>query len=165
MIKYETKEDQHNNIKNAIVATNKNTNVSIYIDVLTIVSSTEENYATYQIKHGNYFPKSKDDNGEVLRATWDQFYIDGKEDGYPNGFRTLNDISEFINEEIKRIENKKNESLISNDDICNEGVRRERWNLVHSAWLNFQKRFEGAMKENKLIDVNKAKEMVSTLYN
>lgn len=164
MIRYETKEDKHNNIKNAIMVTDKNTGTSIYIDVLTITNSTEENHSNYQIKHGNYFPKIIED-GEVKKATWDQFYIDGKDDGYPDGFMSLDDIENFINQEIEKIRTKITESIISNDYKTQEGVDSNRWNLVLEAWLNFREKFSTAKENHKLIGLKEAKNLQKTLLN
>jgi hypothetical protein len=157
-MKYETAYDRHKNILNAIMATAPDGS-GIYIDLLTITDSTEENHSKYQIKHGNYLPET-----ENSKATWDQFYIDGKEDGFQNGFQSLSDVEIFLSQEIERIAEKKTESIISNENKS-MGADGARWDMVLQAWKSFQIKFLEAKKSGRLIDVDKASEMKKSMIN
>lgn len=168
MIRYQTKRDRLKQVVAAIIpGTETKAGSSIYIDLLTITDSTEENHANYQIKHGNFFPERVEEQDGIKfveKATWDQFYIDGKDDGFPNGFQTLDDVELFISQEIERIREKKTQSIISDDNNA-DGVKGERWNRVLVAWEGFQSRFLDAKKKGMLIDVNTAKKMRNSLLN
>ena len=171
MIRYQTKKDRLQQVVAAIIpGSESETGQSIYIDLLTITDSSEENHSNYQIKHGNFFPDkfeehpTEDETIIVEKATWDQFYIDGKDDGYPNGFRTFEEVELFISQEIERINEKKTESIISNDNTADD-VRGDQWDRVLIAWQGFQKRFLDAKNQGKLIDVDMAKEMRNGLMN
>ncbi len=157
-MKHETAHDRHENIKRAIMATDSNGS-AIYIDLLTIADSTEEIHANYQIKHGNYFPAS-----EGGKATWDQFYIDGKDDGFPDGFLTIEDVVTFIDQEIERINEKKTKSILSNENTA-MGVKGFRWSTILEAWINFRNKLHTAIKAGKIVDVTKAKQMRNSMYN
>jgi hypothetical protein len=157
-MRHETAHDRHSNIKNAIMATGPDGN-SIYIDLITITDSSEENHANYQIKHGNYYPASSSG-----RATWDQFYIDGKDDGYPQGFQTLSQVERFFEQEIERLQEKITECIISNENSSDD-VSGRKWHLVLEAWVRFHNKFLEAKRTGKLIDVNKAKQMRKSIYN
>src|SRR5690606_24326432 len=167
-MRYQTKRDRLKQIVSAIIpGTESGAGSSIYIDLLTITDSTEKNHANYQIKHGNFFPEIVEEHDGISfveKATWDQCYIDGKEDGFPNGFQTLEDVELFISQEIERIQEKKTQSVISNDNTA-DGVRGDRWNRVLVAWEGFQKRFLDAKKRGKLVVVETAKKMRNSLLN
>lgn len=171
MIRYQTKRDRLQQVVAAIIpGSESETGRAIYIDLLTITDSSEENHSNYQIKHGNFFPDrfqdhpTEDETILVEKATWDQFYIDGKDDGFPNGFKTLDEVELFISQEIERIEDKKTQSIISNDNTADD-VQGDQWERVLIAWKGFQKRFIEAKNEGKLVDVDTAKEMRSGLMN
>ena len=132
---------------------------SIYIDLITITDSSEENHANYQIKHGNYYPESSSG-----KATWDQFYIDGKDDGFSQGFQTLSQVEMFLEQEIERLQEKITECIISNENTSDD-VSGRKWQLVLDAWVRFQNKFLEAKEKGKLIDVNKAKKMRNSMYN
>lgn len=167
-MKYSTKKDRLRQIVAAIVpGTESPSGRLIYIDLITITDSSEENHANYQIKHGNFFPERSEIDGGVKmveKATWDQFYIDGKEDGFPDGFQALDDVELFLLEEIERLEEKKIRSIISNE-YSSDGVKGEQWNRVLTAWKGFQDRFLKAKSEGRLIDVETAKNMRKPLIN
>lgn len=167
-MKYQTKRDRLQQVVAAIIpGTETEAGSSIYIDLLTITDSSEENHANYQIKHGNFFPERIEEHDGIKfveKATWDQFYIDGKDDGFPNGFQALDDVELFISQEIERIREKKIESIISNDNTA-DGVSGDRWDRVLVAWEGFQKRFLDAKKRGKLIDIETAKKMRNSLLN
>lgn len=170
-MRYQTKKDRLKQIVSAIIpGSESESGRAIYIDLLTITDSSEENHSNYQIKHGNFFPDRFEENPKeddaifVEKATWDQFYIDGKDDGFPDGFQTLEDVRRFIYEEVERIEAKKNDSIIS-PDYKSEGVRGDQWERVLTAWRGFQSRFLHAMEEGNLIDVETAREMRDSLMN
>lgn len=171
MLRYQTKRDRLQQVVAAIIpGSESETGRAIYIDLLTITDSSEENHSNYQIKHGNFFPDryeehpTEDETILVERATWDQFYIDGKDDGYPNGFKTLDEVERFISEEIERVLEKKSRSIISNSNEA-DGAKGDQWDRVFIAWKGFQKRFMDAKGQGKLIDVDTARQMRNTLKN
>ena len=171
MIQYQTKRDRLQQVIAAIIpGSESETGRAIYIDLLTITDSSEENHSNYQIKHGNFFPDrfeehiTEEETILVEKATWDQFYIDGKDDGFPNGFKTLDEVELFISQEVERIEKKKTQCIISNDNTA-DGARGYQWGRVLIAWKGFKKRFLDAKNEGKLIDVEQAKQMRDSLMN
>lgn len=171
MLRYQTKNDRLREVVAAVIpGSESETGRAIYINLITITDSTEENHANYQIKHGNFFPDRYEPHPTevetilVERATWDQFYIDGKDDGFENGFQTLDDVEQFISEEIGRIQEKKNGSIISTD-FKSDGVSHDQWDRVLIAWRGFQERFLAAKRDGKLLDVETARQMRDTLMN
>jgi len=171
MIRYQTKRDRLQQVVAAIIpGSESETGRAIYIDLLTITDSSEENHSNYQIKHGNFFPDrfeehpTEEETILVEKATWDQFYIDGKDDVFPNGFKTLDEVELFIGQEIEKIEEKRTKSIISNENIADD-VRSDQLERVLVAWKGFQKRFLDAKNEGKLIDVEQAKQMRDSLMN
>lgn len=171
MIRYQTKRDRLQQVVAAIIpGSESDTGRAIYIDLLTITDSSEENHSNYQIKHGNFFPDrfekhpTEEETILVEKATWDEYYIDGKDDGFPNGFQTLDDVETFIHDEIQRISEKKSQSIISNENTA-DGVRSEQWERILVAWKVFQKRFLHAKNEGKLISVEQAKQIRNSLMN
>lgn len=171
MLRYETKNDRLRQVVAAIIpGTESETGRSIYIMLKTITNSSEDNHANYQIQHGNFYPDRYEQHPRepetviVERATWDQCYIDGKSDGFRDGFQTLEDVERFIAEEIERIEVKKTGSVISND-FAKDGAHHDQWERVLIAWRGFQRRFLEAKAEGKLIDVDTAKRMRNSLLN
>lgn len=168
-MRYSTKKDRLRQIVAAIIPESESpSGLLIYIDLITITESSEKNHANYQIKHGNFFPERSEieDGVQVVeKATWDQFYIDGKEDGFPDGFQTLDDVELFLSQEIERLEEKKTQAIISNENTSNDGVKREQWDRVLVAWKSFQDRFLKAKEEGRLIDIQTAKNMRKPLVN
>lgn len=160
--RYETSKTRHENIKKAIMATNPRTGAGIFIDLFAVVESSDKKHENYTIKHGNYFPKVVE-NGRVLKATWDEFFISGHQD-YKNGFQTLDHIKKFLESEIKRLEKRVQESIISND-YESEMVSCDRWKLVLKAWKTFQKKFLAMRKAGKIMDIKQAKEVKQQLEN
>lgn len=171
MVRYQTHNDRIKQIvENVIPGTESEGGRAIFIMLQTVTGSNEKNHANYQIKHGNLFPvrTEQDPNDEqvkiVEKAKWDSFYIDGKDDGYPNGFQTLEEVEEFIEAEVERVREKVNEALISNKHEA-DMTPYEQWKRVLTAWETFNERFVNAKKTGKLIDVDKAQNMKKTLEN
>lgn len=171
MLRYQTKNDRLREVIAAIIpGSESETGRAIYINLITITDSSEKDHANYQIKHGNFFPNRYEQHPTehetimVERATWDQFYIDGKDDGFPNGFQTLDDVEQFIMQEIIRIQEKKNISVIAND-FKSDGVDHIQWDRILIAWRGFQHRFLTAKRDDKLIDVDMARQMKNSLMN
>ena len=171
MLRYQTKNDRLREVVAAIIpGTESETGRAIYIDLMTITDSNEENPVNYQIKHGNFFPDRYEQHPTecetvlVERATWDQFYINGKDDGFQDGFQTLDDVEQFLCNEVARIQEKKTGSVVASD-FKSDGVSHDQWDRVLIAWKGFQARFLQAKRDGKLIAVDAAKLMRDSLIN
>jgi hypothetical protein len=132
-------------------------NTRIYIDLIVIVDSNLP--ARYNIKHGNYRRVS---GGYCAHI--DQFYIDGSQDGYPNGFQTLDDVDQFIRDEIALIGESVTAALCS-DDGQSEGVTLSRWHTILDAWLLFQEKFLTHRMKGQILTPQRAKQLCTNQSN
>lgn len=155
MTRYATQNDRRQEIKDAVMG-----DTNIHINLITCTGSSDGHPGKYYIKHGNYFPKI-----DGYKETWDESFILGDDDGYPNGFQNVTDVQNFVSEEIKRIKEKKTNSLLNNDFRDKEGVFMEKWDKVLKAWTLFQEKLNKAVEKDKIINYDAAVKMQQSLEN